>query len=71
MTSLHPRQYLRLSEPAGTSIRAHSGMLWITEQASRRDVLLRAGQSFTFTRPGLALVEAFAEASVSFHRGGA
>jgi hypothetical protein len=71
MTSLHPRQYLRLSEPVGTTVTAHSGALWITEQASARDVLLRAGQSFTFTRPGLALVEAFGEASLSFHRRGA
>jgi hypothetical protein len=53
-------------EGAGGSVTAHAGLVWITEQDSPRDVLLHSGQSFTFRRPGLALVQAFSDASISF-----
>jgi len=55
---------LRLS--AGDAVTAHAGSVWITEEDSRRDVLLHAGQTFRLARPGLALVEAaFSDASIS------
>ena len=44
-------------------------MVWITEQDSRRDVILTPGQSFTLERPGLALVQAFRDASISVDAG--
>ena len=40
------------------------GTLWITEQGSPRDVMLRSGESFRLGRNGLALVEAFSDASL-------
>lgn len=61
-------RFLRLREGAGNTVTAHTGSVWITEQDNPRDVVLRPGQSFTFARPGLALLEAFSDASISFER---
>ena len=44
----------------GNTVTAQSGTVWITDQAER-DVLPGPGQSFMFTRPGLALLEAFSD----------
>lgn len=57
---------VRVREGAGGRITAHAGLIWITEQDSPRDVVLRPGQSHVLGRPGLALVQAFSDASVSF-----
>lgn len=56
---------LRVDEASGRSVTAHEGTVWITEQDNRRDVLLRPGQSYRLDRPGVALVEAFSDASIS------
>jgi len=58
-------KFLRLHRSAGSTLTARAGSVWITEQDSVRDVVLRPGQSFTLARPGLALVEAFSDASLS------
>jgi hypothetical protein len=58
-------KFLRVREGAGCTVTAHVGSLWITEQDNPRDVILRPGQSFTLRRRGLALVEAFSNASIS------
>ena len=57
---------VRMRDAAGTTVSAHGGMVWITEENGPRDVLLRSGQSFTFRRSGLALVEAWTEAALTF-----
>jgi hypothetical protein len=59
-------KYLRLREGAGSTLTAREGSVWITEQDNPRDVVLRPGQSFTLGRRGLALVEAFSDASILF-----
>ena len=59
---------LRVREGAGVAITALEGELWITEQDSPRDVLLRAGERFSLVRPGLALVEVLDRASIKFER---
>jgi hypothetical protein len=56
---------LRLREGPGTTVTACAGAIWVTEQDSPGDVVLTPGQSFTLARPGLALVEAFRDASIS------
>lgn len=61
-------KFLRVREGAGSIVTAHAGSVWITEQDNPRDVVLRPGQSFTFRRLGLALVEAFSDAAISFER---
>ena len=65
MTIELPRgKYLRIREGAGSTVTARGGSVWITEQDNPRDVVLRPGQSFTLGRRGLALVEAFSNASI-------
>jgi hypothetical protein len=49
----------------GRTVRAHSGRVWITEENGTRDVVLEPGDSFRLARPGLAIVEAFSDASIS------
>lgn len=66
MTIDLPRgHFLRLANSAGSTLTAHAGSLWITEEDSARDFVLRAGQSLRLRKPGLALVEAFSDASIS------
>ena len=50
---------------AGRTVHAHEGLVWITEEKAAEDILLRAGESFRLARPGLAVVEAFRDASIS------
>mgnify|MGYP006172646189 CR=1 FL=1 len=63
---LHRGELLRLSSNAGKTITAHGGAVWITEEDNRDDVVLEPGQSYTLAHAGLALVEAFDDASISF-----
>jgi hypothetical protein len=66
--NLQRGRFLRLRQAAGGTVVTHTGSVWITEQDSERDVVLSPGQKFTLSRPGLALVEAFSDASISFDR---
>lgn len=50
---------------AGRIVHAHEGLVWITEERAAADVLLRPGESFRLARPGLAVIEAFRDASIS------
>ena len=51
---------------AGRIIHAHEGRVWITEEKGA-DIVLEAGESFRLGLPGLAVVEAFSDASISIH----
>jgi hypothetical protein len=55
---------LRLRGARGTTVTARWGAVWITEEESLRDVVLAPGESFTLVRPGLALIQAFGDASI-------
>jgi len=59
-------QTLKVHDGAGSTVCAREGTVWITEENSRNDVLLEAGQCFRLQKPGLAVVQAFDDASVSF-----
>jgi uncharacterized protein YjiS (DUF1127 family) len=50
---------------AGGKVTAHAGLLWITEQDWPADVVLLPGQTHVLARPGLAVVQACSEASLS------
>ena len=63
--NLQRGQFLRVVDGAGSTVTAHGGSVWITEENSVRDVVLREGRSMTLRRPGMALVEAFSDASIS------
>jgi hypothetical protein len=58
-------QTLKVHDGAGSTICANEGVLWITEENSASDVLLAAGQCFRLQKRGLAVVQAFNDASVS------
>ena len=58
-------QTLKMRDAVGSTICAREGTIWITEENSRKDVVLEPGYCFRVDRPGLTLVQAFADASVS------
>lgn len=58
-------QTLKLTDGVGSTICAREGTVWITEENSRKDIVLEPGSCFRIDRPGLTLVQAFADASVS------
>jgi hypothetical protein len=58
-------QTLKLRDGVGSTICAREGTVWITEENSRQDVVLEPGACYRIDRPGLTLVQAFADASVS------
>jgi hypothetical protein len=58
-------QTLKLRDGVGSTICAREGTVWITEENSRKDVVLEPGHCFRVDKPGLTLVQAFADASVS------
>lgn len=49
----------------GKTVVCHSGSVWVTQDGDPRDVILRAGESFTLDRKGPALLQAFAPGSIS------
>ena len=58
-------QTLKMQDAVGSTICAREGTVWITEENSRKDVVLSPGACFRVGRPGLTIVQAFADASVS------
>jgi hypothetical protein len=62
------KQLLRVRGGIGHSIACHSGSVWVTQDGDPRDVILRAGESFTLDRPGPALVQAFQPGAISIVR---
>jgi len=58
-------QSLKVRDGAGTNICAQAGTLWITEENSATDVVLKPGNCFRLERPGLAIVQAFGDAAIS------
>ena len=58
-------QTLKIRDAIGSTICASEGTVWITEENSRKDVVLEPGYCFRVDRPGLTIVQAFADASVS------
>jgi hypothetical protein len=49
---------LQLRDAVGCTVMCCAGTVWITQQNDARDIFLTAGQSFTFDRPGMALIYA-------------
>lgn len=58
-------QTMKLHGGAGSVICASEGSVWVTEENSRKDVVLESGACFRLQGRGLTLVQAFTEASVS------
>lgn len=64
---LRGRQYARLHDATGWTIRALGGAVWITQDGDLRDVVLEAGDSFTPDRAGV-LMSPIGEARVCIAR---
>jgi hypothetical protein len=58
-------QLLRIVDGAGGTIHAGEGTLWVTEENRPCDVILEAGASYRLRQPGVAVIEALSEASLS------
>jgi hypothetical protein len=58
---------LRVRNAAGSTLRVLEGSVWITEESNPRDVVLECGQRFRLAGAGLAIVEAFSDASIALH----
>lgn len=59
-------QTLKLRDGEGSTICALEGTLWVTEENSRKDVVLEPGTCYRIAHPGLTLVQAFADSAVAF-----
>lgn len=51
-------QSLKVRDATGCTVMCCAGTVWITQENDARDIFLTAGRSFTFDRPGLALIRA-------------
>jgi hypothetical protein len=56
---------IRIREGAGSTLQVLHGSVWITEENSPRDVVLQPGQRFRLAGSGLAVIEAFSDASIA------
>lgn len=65
---LRDNDYLHVDRAKGWIVTAMSGTVWITQDGDVRDIVLEAGERFTFDRAGLAIVSAFGEASICIAR---
>jgi hypothetical protein len=53
---LAPGETLKVRNAAGSTVMCCAGTVWITQENDARDIFLTAGQTFTFDRPGIALI---------------
>jgi Protein of unknown function (DUF2917) len=51
-----PGGVAKLADGRGALVRVEAGKVWITQDGDRKDVFLRAGESFRIERDGLTLV---------------
>jgi len=65
---LKRNQLVKVRGGLGHSIVCDSGTVWVTQDGDPRDIILRAGESFTIDRNGPALVQAFEPGAISITR---
>ena len=63
--SLAPGESLAVVDGIASTIRIDRGEVWLTEHGSFIDHILVAGQSYTFDRPGKAIVAAQSQTQVT------
>jgi DUF2917 family protein len=63
--ALEPGQVVTLDNAAGRRISAKSGLLWITEEGSSRDHIVRTGDAHIVRRAGRTVVQALRSAWVA------
>jgi hypothetical protein len=65
---LKPKQVLTIRGGLGHTVVCHSGTVWVTQDGDVRDIILRAGESFTLERKGPALLQAIEQGAISITR---
>ena len=65
LLALEPGQVLTLDDAAGTCIRARYGAVWVTEEGSSADHIVRPGDAHTIGRGGRTVVQALEPAWVA------
>lgn len=63
---IHP-----VARPVGRRVECLSGVLWVTQDGDRRDIILEAGDAFDFDRPAGVLISALQDSSYLLLDGGA
>ncbi len=63
--SLSAGRYAVLEDARGTRVVCADGVLWITQHADRRDIVLRAGESFVVDRDAKVIVNALSHAALA------
>ncbi len=62
---LDAHRHLQLHDAQGTCIHVHWGELWITQEGDSRDRIVKTGESFEVSNPGMTLLSALSAAGVS------
>jgi len=65
LLALEPGQVVSLDDAAGKRISAKSGLLWITEEGSRKDHIVRQGDAHIVRHAGRTVVQALKPAWVA------
>jgi hypothetical protein len=65
---LHEGHYVRTADARGWTVRALTGMVWITQDWDSRDIVLTPGESFIFDRNGTALLWPLGDAEICIGR---
>lgn len=66
--TLAPNRHLRIQKGAGWTVRATSGIVWLTQDGDPRDVVLQPGESFVLDRNGGVLLTPLDTATVKLCR---
>lgn len=64
LTRLGTDQFMRIDNGQGRTVLVFRGRVWITQDHDPRDIVLRAGESFTLDRPAAAIVQALDDSSL-------
>jgi hypothetical protein len=61
-------RYMRAQDTLGWTVRALSGMVWITQDWDCRDIVLNPGEAFVLDRKGAALLWPLGDAEICIGR---
>ena len=64
LTRLAKDELLQVHDGQGKGLAVFEGVAWVTQENDPRDRVLSRGETFTFDRPGLAIVQALSASSV-------
>ena len=67
---LKRNKVVKVRSGIGHTVVCHSGSVWVTQDGDTRDVILHAGETFTFDRDGPALLQAFEPGAISIVQAG-